>query len=373
MNARQRYLETLLFGKPDHVPFFAGAPRESTLRAWHAQGLPEGTSWEEELERLLGIEVIPRQRGAGVRFHTQMIPEFDEAVLSETEGTLIVRDWKGNVCEISKDYDVSYLRSAKDFVTRRWISCPVERWDDWESMKSRYDPDDPSRVPEDVPALGRQLAGRDYPVCLRFDGPFWQMREWLGFESLCMRFLDDPDLIRDMCLFWTEYICVLLEKVLPFVEVDSVLISEDMAYKEKAMISPEMTREFLGPCYRAWNEIIKGSGCPLFMVDSDGFVGGLIPVWIECGINVCEPMEIAAGNDIGELRARFGRGIAFRGGVDKRAIAKGGAVIEAELERLRPVVEEGGYWPCCDHGVPPDISWPRFVDYSRRLARLCGL
>lgn len=26
----------------------------------------------------------------------------------------------------------------------------------------------------------------------------------------------------------------------------------------------------------------------------------------------------------------------------------------------------------CDHGVPPDISWPNFVEYSRLLAELTG-
>jgi hypothetical protein len=37
-----------------------------------------------------------------------------------------VRDWKGNVCEIGKEFTIEYLRNAIDFVTRRWIKCPVE-------------------------------------------------------------------------------------------------------------------------------------------------------------------------------------------------------------------------------------------------------
>ena len=93
---------------------------------------------------------------------------------------------------------------------------------------------------------------------------------------------------------------------------------------------------------------------------------------IDSGINVCDPIEVAAGNDIVEYRKRFGKQIAYRGGVDKRCIAKGGDVVRAEIERVRPVVEDGGYIPSCDHGVPHDISWPSFIEYSRLLAQMTG-
>ena len=58
--------------------------------------------------------------------------------------------------------------------------------------------------------------------------------------------------------------------------------------------------------------------------------------------------------------------------MDKRALAAGGAVMHAELDRLAPLIAAGGYLPTCDHGVPPDISWPNFIAYTRRLAQLTG-
>ena len=84
-------------------------------------------------------------------------------------------------------------------------------------------------------------------------------------------------------------------------------------------------------------------------------------------------MEVAAGNDIVEYRGRFGRQMAYIGGIDKRALAKGGDTMRAELTRVvPPLLEQGGFIPSCDHGVPPDISWPNFVEYTRLLARLTG-
>lgn len=372
MNERERFLETLLFGKPDRIPFSPGGPRESTLAAWRTQGLPDDADWFRHLCGVLGVELPPAQPRRAVWLRHTMIPEFEEKVLEEREDTLIVQDWKGNVCEISRRYDVSYLRSAKDFVTRRWIRCPVETWADWEEMKGRYDPDDPSRLPEDLPSLGKDLADRDYPVGVSVHGPFWQMREWMGFEGLCIAFKEQPDLIRDMVRFWTDYIARLLERLLSAVPLDYMHISEDMAFKSKPMIGPEMCREFLAPCWATWGDILRAHDVPVYDVDSDGYVGDLIPVWIECGLNVCDPIEVAAGNDIVALRERFGRSMAFRGGVDKRCMAAGGAELEAEMDRIEPVVRSGGYIPGCDHGIPPDVSWPNMVAYSRRLARMTG-
>jgi len=371
MTDRERYLETILFGKPDKVPFLPGWPRESTLKKWREQGLPEGVDWYACMREQIGIEPAA-PGGPGVWIKHTMIPEFEEKLIEEREDSLVVQDWKGNVCEISNRFDVTYLRSARDFVTRKWIKCPVESWADWEQMKTRYDADDPSRVPANIEELGKQIADRTWVVSVGVHGPFWQLREWLGFENLCMMFLDDPDLVRDMIAFWTDYVSRLLMKVLPHVDVDCMHISEDMAYKQKAMISPEMTREFLGPCYRQWNEIIRSHGCPVFDVDSDGFIGELIPVWIEFGLNACDPMEVAAGNDIREFRKTFGTNMAFSGGVDKRAMAKGGQGIRDEIARIEPVVRDGGYIPSCDHGVPPDVGWNEFVDYCDLLAHITG-
>jgi uroporphyrinogen decarboxylase len=107
-------------------------------------------------------------------------------------------------------------------------------------------------------------------------------------------------------------------------------------------------------------------------VDSDGHVGQLIPVWIESGFIVNSPQEVAAGNDLPAYHRQYGRQMAYRGGVDKRAMAAGGAAIRAEIARLQPIIAAGGYLPGCDHAVPPDVSWPNFVEYARLLAEATG-
>jgi uroporphyrinogen decarboxylase len=175
-----------------------------------------------------------------------------------------------------------------------------------------------------------------------------------------------------MIAFWTDFVSATMRRALETGSIDVIQISEDMAYKQKSMISPAMCREFLAPAWRRWIREARQAGVSIIDMDSDGKVDELIPIWIECGINVCDPIEVAAGNDICAFREEFGERMAYRQGVDKRCIAKGGNVIERELQRIEPVVRNGGFIPGCDHGVPFDIGWSDFVHYSRLLAELTG-
>jgi hypothetical protein len=373
MNARERFVAALRFEDVDCYPFCPGGPRESTLARWGREGLADGVSYMEALHAVLGFaaESTAHRVGAGVNF--RMIPQYEEQILEHRDGHYVVQDWMGNVVEISDRYDATYIRCAKDFVTRRWLRFPVESREQWTEMKRRYDPRDSRRLPPDFRQRCARLASRDYPAALGVNGPFWQLREWLGFEPLCMCILTDPDWIAEMIAFWTDYVDTLLRRVLEHYQPDWLLISEDMAYKAHSMISPAAARELLAPSYMRWVTTAKGAGVPLVVIDSDGYIEDLIPIWIDAGIDVCTPVEVAAHNDIVRLRNRFGTRMAYWGGIDKRAIAEGGSTIVRELDRVCSLFDMGGgLVPSCDHGVPHDISWPNFVHYGRELAARTG-
>lgn len=375
MDDRQRFIAALTFGSPDRIPLEPGYPRQSTLRAWRAQGLPEGADWFPYLMEELGIPYEPPERpeiDLGVDF--KIIPTFEEKVLEHRDGHYIVQDWMGAVTEISDEYDYTYIRSAKDFVTRKWHSFPVQTREDWlEKIRWRYDPHAPGRFPDDFDRRCRVLRGRDYPLRMSFNGPFWQLREWLGMEGLCLLLIEQPDFAAEMVAFWGDFVTRILETILAQVTPDFVQINEDMAYKLHSMISPPMVRRFLLPVWKSWIDLLEQNGCPVFCIDSDGYVGELLPLFVEAGFNCNFPVEVAAGNDILAYRAKYGDRMSFLGGIDKRALAAGGEVMRAEVERVViPLLERGGFIPGCDHGVPPDISWPNFVAYTRLLAQLTG-
>jgi len=169
MTPRERLRETLSFGGPDKIPLATGGPRESTLVAWYQQGLPRGREYYEVLLEILGIESEPTQPRVSLDVYFKMIPQFEEKILEHKDGHYIVQDWMGAITEVSDEHDCTYIRSAKDFVTRKWHKFPVEDRNDCEEMKKRYLPDTPGRFPEDFKRRCEALKDRDYVVGLGFN------------------------------------------------------------------------------------------------------------------------------------------------------------------------------------------------------------
>lgn len=373
MNECQRFIAAMRFGQPDKIPLEPGWPRQSTLLAWHQQGLPEGKDWRLHLAEALNIppDVFHHENDLGVNF--KMVPSFEEIILEHRLGHYILQDWMGAIVEISDNYDHTYLRSARDFVTRKWHRFPVQNPQDWlKKIRWRYNPAQPGRFPEDFPERCRLVRENGGVLRMDFNGPFWQLREWCGMEGLCMLMAEQPGFVQEMVEFWVDFVVQMLEQVVRLVVPDHVQVSEDMAFKLHAMISPKMVRRFLMPAWQRWNILLKQAGCPVVTVDSDGYIGELIPLWIEAGFDGTWPVEVAAGNDLSQYRRTYARQMAYGGGIDKRALAAGGEVLLQELKRVEPVIRDGGYIPGCDHGVPPDISWPNFIIYTRQLAQMTG-
>lgn len=240
-------------------------------------------------------------------------------------------------------------------------------------MKKRYDVSSSERFPHDFEERCRVFKERDYPLTIAFSGLFWQLCDWCGLENLCIMMIEQPDFVAEMAGFQGDFVSGVLDKVLDGFCPDRVFVNEDMAYKTHSMISPAMTMKYLMPTYQTQIPKLKKKGCPIIEIDSDGYIGELIPIWIEAGFNCCSPAEVAAHNDIVEYRKLYGKKMAFQGGIDKRCIAKGGNVIENELRRIiLPLLKQGGFIPSCDHGVPHDISWNNYIEYSGLLAKMTG-
>ena len=55
MNERERFIETLLFGKPDKIPLMLGFPRELTLERWRKEGLLPGDNGYGFLLKEIGV------------------------------------------------------------------------------------------------------------------------------------------------------------------------------------------------------------------------------------------------------------------------------------------------------------------------------
>jgi uroporphyrinogen decarboxylase len=185
-------------------------------------------------------------------------------------------------------------------------------------------------------------------------------------ENLLLAYHDDPALIRAICDHHLDFLRTVMERELQEVDFDFAFIWEDMAYKGGPLISPAMVREFMLPYYRELFDFLRSHGIRWILLDSDGDVSLLIPLFAEVGVDGLLPFEVAAGHDVRQVREQYPR-LRILGGIDKRPLAAGREAIDEELAaRLPAMFRQGGYLPSVDHHIPPNVSLDSFGYYLQR-------
>ncbi len=58
--------------------------------------------------------------------------------------------------------------------------------------------------------------------------------------------------------------------------------------------------------------------------------------------------------------------------MDKRVFAADKQAVDAEIERLKPLVDLGGYIPCPDHRIPPDAKFGLTAYYCEAFRKAFG-
>jgi uroporphyrinogen-III decarboxylase len=210
-----------------------------------------------------------------------------------------------------------------------------------------------------------------------FQGPrspslFGFVRELMGPEKTLYAFYDDPHMVNDMMETSTLLTIEMLRRVCDSYSLKALWFWEDMAYKAGPLISPKLFREFMSPRYRRICDYARSRGIEVIMVDSDGDVRQLIPLWLDAGLTGVYPMEVQAGMDVVEVFRQYPQ-MMVRGGCDKRALAQDKAAIDADLRRTIPLVEKYRYLHALDHAVPPDVSWENMMYYWTQKKRMLGI
>ncbi len=341
----------------DRPPFLVpGGPWPTTRRRWEAEGLPHGA----DLREYFGCDPYAMR---SVAIQTVLYPPFEEIIVEETDEFVIKYDTHG--VKVRNFRDEASMPEHLEYPIKGPESLP------WLREKLAWD--GPGRVDPDWLAKARAIREQGGHVFCNGGMYFAFLNEHMGTDRLMYAYFDQPDFIHEV----NDLLCTLCEEslrtVLPHFALDCIGYHEDMAYKNGPLISPDMFREFMTPYYKRITAITEPAGIDLHIMDSDGDIRQLIPLWLECGINVVCPNEVAAGMDVVRLRDEYGHDLAMTGGFDKRILAADKASITAEVERLRPVIEEGGYICACDHGVPHDVPWENFCHFVDCLRVVCGV
>ncbi|MFH1739320.1 MAG: uroporphyrinogen decarboxylase family protein [bacterium] len=325
-----------------------------TVARWRREGLPEDVTPETFFD-MDPRAYLPGGSGfTGLPFH----PVFEKEILAEDSNTVTFRGGSGII--------LRELRENSELSMPQWIEFPVKSRADWEAIKYRLDIDTrPLPTREEIEAE----VDLSYPVAFTFCGFYGAPRNLFGEENLSYAYYDQPDLIHDIQRHWIEYCKENFRRIASLVRIDYALIWEDMSYKTAPLISPATFREFMSPYYRELIDYVRSLGVKHVMVDSDGNNDVLMELFLEAGVDIMMPFEIAASQCPLRMRKLYGDRLVILGGIDKRAVAQGPEAIRAEvLGKVPDLLRQGGYIPCIDHSCPPDISfdnWRYFTDLVR--------
>lgn len=322
-----------------------------TGQRWASEGMPPGHT--------LGRDGLYAWDALGVNIG--FCPPWQEGLVKDEGATQLIRDEYGVIKRVWKG------KSGMP----QFVSFPVADRDDWERVKPRLAAEAHGRFPADWEQRAAATHGSARPVVFggkHLCGFFSFLRELCGDEVYYL-FYDHPSLAREMLDFQADRLSILLRKACAEARVDAVFVWEDMCYKTGPLIGPDLFQEHILPPLKRYLDVARSCGVPIVDLDSDGNVEALIPLWIEAGVNMIHPMEVAAGMDVAKTRREY-PDLALHGGVDKRELARDRAAIDRELDRVRVAFDLGGYIPHVDHAVPPDVSWDNFRYYLEGRERL---
>jgi uroporphyrinogen decarboxylase len=359
MNARERFQATFGDGKPDRVFIMPQWTFGDTVKRWRREGLP----WDVHFNTYFGFD-----RWEGIPLNLGVFPPFESKVIEQTAEWQIVEDELGGVVKRWTDREIGMSQ---------WIKYPVRDRATWEQVRKRLNPDAPNRYPEYWEHLKRSYRDRDFALGITAGSYYGWIRNWVGMEHLALWYYDCPDLVHEMTEYVADFVLRVIERALDEIpDIDYGSVWEDMAMKTGSLISPKLFRDFMmGPLKRVTRRLNE-AGIEIIMVDSDGHVDELIPLWLEANVNFVYPLEIASSCDPIAYRKKFGRELRLLGGIDKRVLRDGCSKKDIEKEVMSKVpqlVKKGRFSPAVDHAVPPDVPFENFKYYMDIVNEVCTL
>jgi uroporphyrinogen decarboxylase len=249
---------------------------------------------------------------------------------------------------------VDYGTGAYDEV----VSHPLARYTSVDEIEAEYTW--PSADWFDFAGIADQVAGQErYPIRGGGSEPFLTYKSLRGMEQAYLDLIEFPEIVHYILdkLFGLRYeLTRRLYEQLPYGTVHITYVAEDLGSQESLLMSPAAIREFLLPRMKRMMDLAHGAGAYVFF-HSDGAVRPVLPLFIEAGIDVLDPVQWRCkGMEREGLKRDFGEDLVFHGAMDNQYTLAFGSVdaVRAEVVDNIDILGAGGGYilgPC--HNLQP--------------------
>ncbi len=345
MTPRERFLALLNYEQLD-APLlmqWMGFGQE-LLPRWRQQGLPA----EADPFAHFGL-TQPRH----VPVSLYAYPPRPEVELSHEGSQRIILD----------NRDLRWLHDANAPYFAKCIGHPVQTREDWTRYYARLNVGCEERY-DALRQAAPSLRSSEEPVLLSLRG-CWEIRYFMGMTEALVALHDDPGFIEEMLAAWFDHLWHVIDRVCEYVVPDAACVWEDLAYKNGPFLSPAMYLRYFAPYHAETARRLQARGVRHFLVDCDGDIDTLLPLFLDHGLTGTYPLECQAGADPRKFRRQYGKRVQLVGGIDKRALIAGQEATRTEVEqKLTALVADSGYLPSLDHAVPAEVELDTFRYYA---------
>lgn len=314
-----------------------------TIARWEQEGLPAGADVCEHF----GLDRI-------FIWHVDGSPKLAERVVSEDELSVTVSDGYGSVIR----------RWKSSYHPPSHLSYAIGDISEAPAYMRRYDELPMAQVSDDlVAAYDTAWQRGDFIYVEPLEPAWFVISSLLGFEKGLSAFVEYPEELDRAMRRLTEHSLSHIEWLIAErgIRFDALYFSADLCFKSGMLFSPKVYRNLIEPIHRIYREFCDRHGLFL-MLHCDGDVRQLIPLIIESGFDVIEPLEARAGNDVRLLKGPYGDRITFMGNINADVIANGARdeIREEVTSKVSAAKRGGGYIYHIDHSVPPTVSYDNY-------------
>lgn len=180
-----------------------------------------------------------------------------------------------------------------------------------------------------------------------------------GMEQILLDLYMNEAVAQALFRHIADFYCDYLTRTLEAGEgnIDILFTGDDFGTQHNTFMPVEIWCKMLRDGFKRYIDIGHKYGCKVAH-HTCGSIISLIPEFIECGLDILNPLQPEArGMDFEKIKKEFGRALVFHGGISIQSTLPYGTVDEVRNEvrdRVQKLAGGGGYIFCTAHNIQAD-------------------
>lgn len=322
----ERLRTALLCGEPDYVPLVELGIAQC-IKEGYLQKRITGMADEVEFWRAAGYDYVKLQPIINMNPGDVQPKEGKKTTPIAEEGTQ--RKWASEHSGV--------ITSQEDFEAYRWPTPESVDYSRFETITQV--------LPDTMKVIGQ------------YGDIFTMVWEMMGFENFSVLLYENPELIEQMFETIGTIVYNLFENMVTFDCVRSLWYSDDIAYANGLIVSPEVLRQYFFPWLAKIGNLARQHNLP-FLYHTDGVLWDVFDDIIACGVHAIHPIEPKA-MDIVKVKEQVKGKLCVVGNVDLGYTLTRGTpeeTAEEVKEKIRLLAPGGGYCLGSSNSVPDYVK-----------------